>query len=114
VLGDQQQLMIVFGNLIRNARDAMNGGGTLRVTAGCINSQVHVAVADTGVGIKRKDLKKIQEPLYSTKARGMGLGLAISRAILEKHAAELEVTSQPGVGSTFTVRIAAAHTVGTP
>lgn len=114
VLGDQRQLMIVFDNLIRNARDAMSGGGTLSVTTCGADSLIHVAIADTGVGIRREDLKRIHEPLYSTKANSMGLGLAISRAILENHGAQLEVTSKPTVGSTFTMRIAAAYPLGEP
>jgi signal transduction histidine kinase len=103
VLGDRRQMLIVFGNLIRNARDAMSGGGELTITATQADGRVEVAVQDTGDGIREEDLERIHEPLFSTKARGMGLGLAISGAILEKHGAHLSVASQPGAGSTFTV-----------
>lgn len=108
-LGDGDQLRIVFGNLIRNARDAMAGGG--RLTISCRpsgNGHVDVEIADTGVGIARGDLARIMEPLYSTKARGLGLGLAIARSILEKNQGSLRVVSEPGQGSTFTVRLTAA------
>jgi signal transduction histidine kinase len=107
VLADADQLRIVFGNLIRNAREAMPDGGRLTVTARPSGDAVEVAVADTGVGIPRENLAHILEPLYSTKAKGLGLGLAITRAILEKNKGSLRVASEPGRGSTFTVRLAA-------
>jgi two-component system, LuxR family, sensor kinase FixL len=68
---------------------------------------VAVTVADTGGGIKQEDLSRVAEPLFSTKVRGIGLGLAITRAILEKHGAELSVESEEGKGAAFTVRLAA-------
>ncbi len=108
VLGDAHQLRIVFGNLIRNAREAMPAGGSLTISVRHLGDEVEVAVADTGVGIRREDLGKIMEPLYSTKARGIGLGLAIARAIVEKHNGRLEVVSELGQGTTFTVRLLAA------
>jgi signal transduction histidine kinase len=108
VQGDRRQFSIVFGNIIRNARDAMPDGGKLTITATHTDSNVEVAIADTGVGIQPEDLKQIHEPLYSTKARGIGLGLAITRAILEKHKTELDVQSQVGAGSIFTVKISGA------
>ena len=68
----------------------------------------------TGVGISRESLAKIMQPLYSTKARGLGLGLAITRAIIEKHHGQLLVTSDEGQGSTFTVRLPAADVPAMP
>lgn len=108
VLADAAQLGIVFGNLIRNAREAMPGGGSLRITGRHADEHVEVEVADTGVGIPPEHLSRIMEPLYSTKARGLGLGLALARAILDKNKGSLRVTSEPGRGSTFTVRLTAA------
>ncbi len=108
VLGDAQQLRIVFGNLIRNARDAMPEGGRLTIVVRRSDETVEIDVSDTGVGIGDEDLGKIMEPLYTTKARGIGLGLAITRAIVEKHNGKIGVTSQLGHGSTFTVRLTAA------
>ena len=69
---------------------------------------VELSVADTGSGIEASDLARIMEPLYSTKARGLGLGLAISRSIVEKNQGNLLVTSEPGRGSTFTIRLNAS------
>jgi signal transduction histidine kinase len=110
VLGDPDQVRIVLGNLVRNAREAMPGGGQLSIAARQQTPLVEVAVSDTGVGIEPDLLSRIMEPLYSTKARGLGLGLAIARAILEKINGGLRVTSEPGRGSTFTMSLQAAPT----
>jgi two-component system sensor kinase FixL len=66
---------------------------------------VEVRIADTGTGIEADNLAKISEPLFSTKAKGMGLGLAITNAILVKISGKLQVTSEMGQGSAFTVQI---------
>ncbi len=105
VLGDAEQVRIVFANLIRNARDAMPQGGRLTVRARPADGGVEVAVGDTGSGIAPENLSRVMEPLYSTKARGLGLGLALARAILDKNRGALSAASEPGRGSTFTVRL---------
>jgi signal transduction histidine kinase len=107
-LADMDQLRIVFANLIRNAREAMPQGGQLSLDGRVADESVEVAVRDSGVGISPENLARIHEPLYSTKARGLGLGLAIVRAILEKNGGSLRVVSEPNRGSTFTVRLLAA------
>jgi signal transduction histidine kinase len=107
VLADLDQVRIVFTNLVRNAREAMPQGGHLTIRAGQVGDSVEVAVIDTGVGISPEHLGRIMEPLYSTKARGLGLGLAIARSILEKNKGSLRVASELGCGSTFIVRLAA-------
>jgi two-component system, NtrC family, sensor kinase len=107
-LGDTDQIRIVFANLVRNGREAMPQGGRLGVHGRHIGDSVEIDVADTGVGIPAENLSRITEPLYSTKARGLGLGLAIVRAILDKNKGHLRVTSKVGQGTTCTVRLAAA------
>jgi signal transduction histidine kinase len=107
-LADPDQLRIVLGNLVRNAREAMPQGGTLTLAGRRAGGHVEVTVADTGVGIPPDQLARVMEPLYTTKARGIGLGLALARAILEKNQGSLAVASEPGRGTTFTVRLAAA------
>ncbi|HZV05427.1 MAG TPA: protoglobin domain-containing protein, partial [Gemmataceae bacterium] len=102
-LGDSDQVRIVFANLIRNAREAMPQGGRLTVTARPLDGVIETSVADTGIGIPAEHLIHVMEPLYSTKARGLGLGLSLARAILEKNGGSLRVASEPGRGSTFTV-----------
>jgi signal transduction histidine kinase len=108
LLADERQLKIVFGNLIRNARDAMSQGGSLSITARlCAPRVMEISFADTGSGIKPEDLDRIMEPLYSTKARGLGLGLAITRSIIEKHGGHLRAKSAVGKGTVFTVELPA-------
>jgi signal transduction histidine kinase len=109
VLADIDQIRIVLSNLIRNSRDAMAEGGQLSLIGQQVGDGVELAIADTGVGISAENLGRIMEPLYSTKARGLGLGLAIARAILDKNKGSLRVVSEPGRGSTFTVRLTAAQ-----
>jgi signal transduction histidine kinase len=88
----------------------MPQGGRLTLAARAVDDRVEVAVTDTGKGIPPELLHRIGEPLYSTKARGLGLGLSMARAILEKNLGELRVASEPGRGSTFTVALKAAPT----
>lgn len=102
---DPQQMSIVIRNLLRNAAEAMPQGGTLRITARAVEDDVLIEVADTGTGIAPEDLGRVMEPLFSTKARGIGLGLAMAKAITEKNDGHLSVTSQLGQGSTFTMRL---------
>lgn len=111
VIIDRGQMPIVFRNLIRNARDAMPGGGTIRITADSDEEHVRVSVTDEGVGIGPEQLGRILEPLYTTKARGMGLGLAISRVIVEKNDGRLTVQSELGEGSSFTVSLKIANPI---
>ena len=107
VLADVDQLRIVFANLVRNAREAMPNGGLLSIKGMPVEGDVEVSVTDTGVGISAEDFRRIMEPLYSTKARGLGLGLAIARAILDKNKGSMRLTSEIGRGSSFTVRLTA-------
>ena len=107
VLGDINQLRIVFANLIRNAREAMPQGGSLSIQGQVVDDAVEVVVTDTGIGIPSEDIYRIMEPLYSTKARGLGLGLAIARSILDKNKGSMRLTSETGKGSSFTVRLTA-------
>jgi signal transduction histidine kinase len=109
-LGDKDQVRIVLSNLIRNAKEAMPQGGQLTITVRLVEEEVEVIVHDTGVGITPELLHRITEPLYSTKARGLGLGLSIARSILEKNHGSLQAASQVGQGSTFTIRLQAAPT----
>jgi signal transduction histidine kinase len=107
-LGDVDQLRIALGNLVRNARDAMPEGGRLSVSARAEDGRLEISVTDTGTGIAKADMTRIMEPLYSTKARGLGLGLAIARSIIERNQGIIQVASEPGRGSMFTVLLLAA------
>jgi len=112
VAGDQEQLVIVLGNLIRNACEAMPDGGQLTVSCQEIapeedgdTGRFELSVSDTGCGIAPDVLPQIMEPLFSTKTRGLGLGLALAQAILKRHDADLSVASKPGEGTTITMTL---------
>ncbi len=105
VMADEHQIAIAFRNLVRNARDAMPDGGTLLIEARVEGDRVVISVIDTGVGISEENLQKVMDPLFSTKARGMGLGLSITQAIVEKNLGSLEVESNEGKGSSFHITL---------
>jgi two-component system sensor kinase FixL len=105
VMVDQSQIAIAFKNLVRNARDAMPEGGQLQITAEIAESTVAFHVTDSGTGISPENLQKVLEPLFTTKARGMGLGLSITLAIVEKNQGKLSVESELGTGSQFTIKL---------
>jgi len=104
VRGDAGRLSQVFLNLITNARDAMPEGGKLIVEARARDSSVHVSFRDSGMGIPTENMARIFDFLFTTKGeKGTGYGLTISRDIVEEHGGRIEVKSEPGEGSTFTV-----------
>ncbi|MBV9110573.1 MAG: HAMP domain-containing histidine kinase, partial [Gemmatimonadetes bacterium] len=108
VNGDAYYLRQVFENLVRNAREAMEGQDQpprLSVSVARNGADAEVRVADNGPGIAPENLQKIFQPFVSTKGKGMGLGLAICREIVEGHGGRMEVDSAPGRGTTFTVRL---------
>ncbi len=106
ILADRELLKQVFFNLILNGVQAMPQGGTLTITThvkSLESGPVEVEIADTGCGIPPEHLPRIFEPFFTTKARGTGLGLALVRRILDHHRASIQVTSEPGRGTVFTV-----------
>jgi PAS domain S-box-containing protein len=111
ILADPDQLGQVFGNIILNAVQAMPQGGQLVVKTSEVSEKlpksewVAVSFTDTGVGISEESLGKIFEPLFTTKAKGIGLGLAVTRTLVEGHGGTIEVESQVGKGTTFRVRL---------
>ena len=104
VLADPNQLVLVLGNLVTNAVQAMAERGQLTITTSAGPDGIWLAVADTGSGIGPEHLGKIFEPLFTTKARGIGLGLSIAKNLVEANGATLAVASEPGRGSCFTLR----------
>ena len=106
--GDEDQIRIVLANLIHNARDAMPNGGRLSVSLSQSDGQINFQVSDTGHGIPSEILHQVMEPFFTTKARGIGLGLAISRSIVERNRGVLTVSSPPGSGATFNLRLPVA------
>lgn len=116
------QIQQVLMNLVLNARDALlPGGGFLRVSATGDDDHVDLVVSDTGTGITPENLKNIFRPFFSTKTAGdrpadlpsgSGVGLAFCRRTVEAHGGEITVQSQPGRGSTFTIRLPRVATPG--
>ncbi|MBA7579606.1 Adaptive-response sensory-kinase SasA [subsurface metagenome] len=106
ILADPEQLGQVFRNLILNAIQAMPDGGQLEIRSEVSPpAQLAISFADTGVGIPEDNLKKLFEPLFTTRAKGIGLGLAITKTLVEGHKGTIEVQSKLGKGSIFTVRL---------
>jgi len=102
---DKDQLIRVFINIIENALDAMSTGGTLTISNKQVNGKMEIAFADTGRGISKDAMEKIWAPLYTTKSKGVGLGLAICKRIAEAHGGTINVESSLGKGSIFTITI---------
>ena len=100
---DKNQIKQVFFNIIRNAMQAMPQGGLLKITLGSTDRFVSIAFKDTGPGIPADQLGNIFEPYFTTKSEGTGLGLMIVQRIVRDHGGELEVHSEPRVGTTFTI-----------
>ncbi len=105
ILADESKMTRVITNLIQNAVDAMPNGGILSISSTKENSQVSIRVADTGVGIPRDHLVKLWNTLFTTKSKGMGLGLPICKRFIEAHDGTLSVETTLGKGSTFTATI---------
>ncbi|WP_213609093.1 ATP-binding protein [Pseudoalteromonas sp.] len=103
------QVNQVVLNLILNAAQAFTSFGTITISTGCNDSWVWICVDDNGPGIEQEKLETIFQPFYTTKDTGTGLGLALSRSILEKHAGIIEVKSSLGKGSCFTVKLPINH-----
>ena len=138
VFADPRQVVQVLGNLLLNAWQAMAStgsatgvastgsatgvakGGVLSVSGDTVQAPggqpsggserwVRIMVKDTGVGIPPENIEKIFEPLFTTKSQGIGLGLVVSRKLAEANGGRIEVQSQPGKGSTFTLWLPAVH-----
>ena len=105
VKANAEQLRQVFLNLFTNATDAMPQGGKIDVSTTIANKNVIFTVTDTGMGIPQNALEKIFDPLYTTKINGTGLGLTVSRSIVEEHGGTIEVESEENKGTTFTIRL---------
>jgi signal transduction histidine kinase len=108
---DAQQIQQVFRNLISNGVEAMPEGGELEIRAveNKPEGQVVISVRDTGTGIAPQDMARLFQPLFTTKARGIGLGLVVVKNLTEANGGTLAVQSEIGQGTTFTVALPAAR-----
>lgn len=105
VPADRDRLRQVVLNLAINSFHFMPHGGRLEISGGSADGRAWVAVADSGTGIAPENLPRIFEPGFSTRAGSPGLGLAVCKTILEQHRGTIEVSSQPGHGTTFTLKL---------
>jgi PAS domain S-box-containing protein len=111
---DKNQIGQVIDNIVINAAQAMSGGGRIEITAQNVTfterqqllleagTYVSVCIRDWGIGMPQAVLDKIFDPFFTTKEKGHGLGLATSYSIIKRHGGTIDITSQPGNGSTFT------------
>ena len=116
VAGDLYQMEQAFMNLLLNAVEAMGTNGVLTVTTDVIEpagghpAQFRLTIQDTGVGIALENRKRLFEPFFTTKKQGTGLGLPITRRIIEEHRGVISVASEPDQGATFLVLLPLAET----
>jgi signal transduction histidine kinase/integral membrane sensor domain MASE1 len=101
VWADPQHVVQVLGNLSVNACQAMPGGGKLTISAAVQGEMMRIDVQDSGTGISPENMGKLFEPLFTTKAKGIGLGLAVSQKLAEANNGKIEVQSELGEGSRF-------------
>jgi two-component system, NtrC family, sensor kinase len=103
IKGNSNKLQQVFLNLVLNARDAMEGGGTLAIHSWSEGDTVRVDVSDTGQGIAPEHLARIYDPFFTTKQdrKGTGLGLSVTYGIVQEHGGSIDVQSEPGAGTLF-------------
>lgn len=103
LLVDPHQVDQVLTNLMTNACQAMPEGGWLTLTARALEERVSLTVSDTGCGMSAQQLETAFEPLFTTKARGIGLGLTLSRNLVEANGGHIDVKSEEGKGTAFTI-----------
>ena len=111
VVADRVQLQQVFMNLMLNGIDAMkgtSGGNELMITSGAGNGHLVISVSDTGVGLDPDHVDKIFSAFFTTKDHGTGMGLPISRSIIESHGGRLWACAHAGRGATFQFNLPAA------
>lgn len=104
IQGDRNQLKQVFFNIIKNAMEAMDAGGQLRITGQSDDHFVSLMIADTGVGISQEDLAQVFNPYYTNKKDGHGLGMMIAQRIMRAHGGSIGLDSREGVGTVVTLQ----------
>lgn len=102
---DRDLIEQVFFNIVKNALEAMKDGASLAIELSSDDRDVFVAFRDTGEGMTREQLAHLFEPYRTTKEKGTGLGLMVSKRIVADHGGTIAVESTPGTGTTFTVRL---------
>ena len=103
IRADEGQMRQLFFNLIKNAAEAMSGGGVVKVDMAASDRMVAVTIRDTGVGIEPSKISAVFDPYYTTKQHGSGLGMMIVQRIVRDHGGEIEIRSERGRGTAITV-----------
>lgn len=106
---DATHLIRAFSNLILNAKEAMPDGGGLTITVQPLENGVQLQFIDTGMGMDQATKENIFNPFFTTKDKGTGLGLAMTHKIIEEHGGDIQVSSSPGQGTTFTLKLPAVQ-----
>lgn len=109
IMADSTMMKRVLTNLLTNALQAMPKGGKLTVTVSKKGGNVHISVQDTGVGIPEEVRPKLFQPMFTTKSKGQGFGLAVCKRLIEAHKGEITFESEVGKGTTFTVSVPSAR-----
>jgi len=104
VLADRNQIKQVIFNLTKNAMEAMEPGGSLRIRSRADDDSVYLVFADTGAGIRAEDLGRLFQPYHTTKPGGNGLGLMIAQRIMREHGGQVGIESKEGVGTVVTLQ----------
>ena len=105
IFADATQLKQVFLNIILNAAQAMEGKGELAITTWQDKNDTKIRISDTGPGVPPEHVGKLFNPFFTTKEKGTGLGLAISYGVIERHSGKIDVETELGKGSTFTITL---------
>jgi signal transduction histidine kinase len=103
--GDEEKIKTCLMNVIANGMQAMPNGGKLNISAARKQNEILFEILDTGEGITPEDLKKVFQPYFTTKALGIGLGLALTKRIIEEHHGKIEINSTPGKGTIVTLTL---------
>jgi signal transduction histidine kinase len=114
VTADRDQLRQALLNLITNGYEAMPDGGSLTVSAASAGGSAQITVTDTGLGMSDETCRNIFTPFFTGKARGIGLGLAVTKRVVEAHGGTITVESVPSAGSSFTITVPAAAMASVP
>jgi two-component system, LuxR family, sensor kinase FixL len=102
---DPQQVHQVLINLLKNALEAMPGGGEITITTRVRGAYAEISIADTGEGMAPEVAANIFQPYFTTKEKGTGVGLAVCQSIIQEHGGTIRVESTPGQGTTFTIQL---------
>ncbi len=105
VMIDANKIGQVFINMIENACQAMPDGGELQISTRESKAFIEIEIADSGCGIPEKTIKKIFDPLFTTKPKGIGMGLAVCHGIVEKHRGTIDVKSQERIGTSILIKL---------